>query len=249
MSDPISSVSKSCFLSIHDLRRISNTLDFSARTIATSLIHSELDYCNFLFLNLPQSQLGRLKFILNSSPQAVSKTPKFAHITQTAPSQSSPLSLHLWIVNQAAACSIHFGTCNSSTRQVRSYHTDYRGVALAADREAHTFKLATLSYNIKSTGQPVYLRELLSDYQPVCTLRSSSIHLLTVSVAETVLATRGFIHSAVHFRQSGTVCLIVFANLPTLIFINVRLRHLTLHSSSSSGQSVSTNSIYATHGT
>ena len=60
-----------------------------------------------------------------------------------------------------------------------------------------TFKLATLSYNIKSTGQPAYLRELLSDYQPVRTLRSSSKHLLTVNVADTVLATRGFRHSAV----------------------------------------------------
>jgi len=44
MSDHISSVSKSCFLSIHDLHRIENTLDLStARTIATSLIHSKLD--------------------------------------------------------------------------------------------------------------------------------------------------------------------------------------------------------------
>jgi len=50
-----------------------------------------------------------------------------------------------------------------------------------------TFKLATLSYNIKSTGEPVYLRELLSDCQPVRTLQSSSKHLLTVNVAETVL--------------------------------------------------------------
>jgi len=49
--------------------------------IATSLIHSKLDYCNSLFLNLPQSQLGHLQLILNSSARAVSKTPKFAHIT------------------------------------------------------------------------------------------------------------------------------------------------------------------------
>jgi len=82
LSDLISSVSKSCFLSIHDLRRIRNTLDFStARTITTSLIHSKLDYCNSLFLNLPQSQLGCLQLILNSSARAVSKTPKFAHIS------------------------------------------------------------------------------------------------------------------------------------------------------------------------
>jgi len=82
MSDHISSVSKSCLLSTRDLRRIRNTLDFStARTIATSLIHSKLDYCNSLFLNLPQSQLGRLQLILNSSALDVSKTPKFAHIS------------------------------------------------------------------------------------------------------------------------------------------------------------------------
>jgi len=78
----ISSVSKSCFLSIRDLRRIRNTLDYStANTIATSLIHSKLDYCNSLFLNLPQSQLGRLQLILNSAARAVSQTPKFSHIT------------------------------------------------------------------------------------------------------------------------------------------------------------------------
>ena len=60
-----------------------------------------------------------------------------------------------------------------------------------------SFKLATLTYKIKSTGQPIYLRELLSDYEPVRTLRSSSKRLLTVNVADTVLAAQGFRHSAV----------------------------------------------------
>jgi hypothetical protein len=58
ISDHISSVSESCFLSIRDLRRIRNTLDqTTAHTIATSLIHSKLDYCNSLFLNLPSLNL------------------------------------------------------------------------------------------------------------------------------------------------------------------------------------------------
>jgi len=39
-SDHISSISKSCFLSIRDLRRIRNTIDLTtAKTIVTSLIH------------------------------------------------------------------------------------------------------------------------------------------------------------------------------------------------------------------
>jgi len=82
MSDHISSVSESCFLSIRDLRRIRNTLDLpTVRTIALSLIHAKLDNCNSLFLNLSQSQLGRLQLILYSSARAASKSPKFAHIT------------------------------------------------------------------------------------------------------------------------------------------------------------------------
>jgi len=49
----------------------------SARIIATSLIHLDFNYCNCLFLNLPQSQRGCLQLIPNSSARAVSKTPKF----------------------------------------------------------------------------------------------------------------------------------------------------------------------------
>ena len=49
-SDHISYISKSCFSHIRDLRRIRNTLNHkTACTIATSLIHSKLDYCNSLF--------------------------------------------------------------------------------------------------------------------------------------------------------------------------------------------------------
>jgi len=44
MSDHISSISKSCFPSIRDLHRIRNTIDLTtAKTIATSLIHSKVD--------------------------------------------------------------------------------------------------------------------------------------------------------------------------------------------------------------
>ena len=75
-------LSKSCFSHIRDLRRIRNTLDHkTACTIATSLIHSKLDYCNSLYLNISNQQLNRLQLILNSAARAVTKTPKFHHIT------------------------------------------------------------------------------------------------------------------------------------------------------------------------
>jgi len=82
MSDRISYVSKSSFQSIRDLRRIRNTLDFTtAQIIATSLTHSKLDYCNSLFLNLHRSHFDRLQLVLNSAARAVSRTPRFTHIS------------------------------------------------------------------------------------------------------------------------------------------------------------------------
>jgi len=81
MSYHISFVSKSCFLSIPDLRRIRNTLDLTtAQSIATSLIHSKVNHYNSVVLDLPCSQLDRLLLILNFAAHAVSKTQRFTHI-------------------------------------------------------------------------------------------------------------------------------------------------------------------------
>ena len=81
-NEQISSLTKSCFYHIRDLRRIRNSLDFNtARLIATSLIHSKIDYCNSLYLNLPSSQINRLQLIQNAAARAVSKSHKFHHIT------------------------------------------------------------------------------------------------------------------------------------------------------------------------
>jgi len=78
----ISSISKSCFLNIRDLRHIRNTIDqTTVCTIATSLIHSKIDHCNPLLLNLPATQMNLLQLFLNSAGRAVTKTPKFHHIT------------------------------------------------------------------------------------------------------------------------------------------------------------------------
>ena len=49
-SQHISAISKSCFHDIRYLRHIRNTIDLTTScSIATSLIHSKVDYCNSLF--------------------------------------------------------------------------------------------------------------------------------------------------------------------------------------------------------
>jgi len=48
-SDQITALSKSCYYHIRELRCIRPYLDFkTASTIATSIVHSKLDYCNSL---------------------------------------------------------------------------------------------------------------------------------------------------------------------------------------------------------
>ena len=61
-SDQISPVSKSYYYHIRQLCCIHPYLDTNtASTIATSIVHSKLDYCNSLYYNLPKSQMTRLQ--------------------------------------------------------------------------------------------------------------------------------------------------------------------------------------------
>ncbi len=81
-SEHISSISKSCFCHIRNLRRIRSSIDLpTATTIAVSLIHSKLDYCNSLFLNLPNTQLDKLQSVLNSAARAITSASKYSRIT------------------------------------------------------------------------------------------------------------------------------------------------------------------------
>ena len=80
----ISKLSSTCHYHIHDLCNIKHTLDFNtASTIATSLIHSHLDYCNSFYYFLPSFQLHHLKSIQNALGRAVSHTHLHAPITPT----------------------------------------------------------------------------------------------------------------------------------------------------------------------
>jgi len=71
-------------LHIRQLRCIRPYLDFStACTIATSIVHSKLDYryCNSLCYRLPKSQLSRLQQIQNSLARTVISLPSCALFT------------------------------------------------------------------------------------------------------------------------------------------------------------------------
>jgi exonuclease III len=193
-SDHISSVSKSCFQSIRDLRRIRNTLDHStAQTIATSLIHSKVDYCNSLFLNLPRCQLDRLQLILNSAARAVSKTPRFSHI--------SPIlkSLHWLKIDQRIQYKVLSLTYKTLQSQKPSYL--YNLLNLQANTSTRSSTVITLqrppvNSRLKISDRsfthhaPALWNSLPKDLRyPVCrssstNLSASTNHLLALSASQ-----------------------------------------------------------------
>src|SRR6218665_3748170 len=88
------SLARSCFMHIRDLCRIRPMFDSkTASTIATSIVHSKLDYYNSLFLNLDSTQIHRLQLIQDSLARAVTRTPRHHHITPVL----KYLSLNHWL--------------------------------------------------------------------------------------------------------------------------------------------------------
>ena len=82
LSDQISSVSKSYYYHIRQLRCIRPYLDTkTASTIATFIVHSKLDQCNSLYHNLPKFQITWLQQTQNSLACVVVKAFKSSDIT------------------------------------------------------------------------------------------------------------------------------------------------------------------------
>ena len=78
----ISSVIKSSF---HQLRMISHLKPSLSpkdlETVIHAFVTSRLDYCNSLYLGLPQSQLSRLQLVQNAAARMLTGTKKHQHIT------------------------------------------------------------------------------------------------------------------------------------------------------------------------
>src|SRR6218665_2837869 len=82
IADHITKLSQICYMHIRDLRRLRPIFDYkTACTIATSIVHSKLEYCNSLFYSINSYQIKCLQTIQNALARAVTKTPKHHHIT------------------------------------------------------------------------------------------------------------------------------------------------------------------------
>src|SRR5664279_5505909 len=78
---------------------------------ATSLIHSRLDYCNSLFLNLPSTELHRLQLVLHAAARAILKLLNFFILK----------SLHWLKINQR----IHYTILSLTYKTLQSNQPSY----------------------------------------------------------------------------------------------------------------------------
>jgi len=153
----ISSICRSSFFHIRQLRQIRPSLDRnSAIILANSLVHSKIDYCNSLLNGLPNTSTVRLQYVQNSLARVVCNTTKFQCHTVTLLK-----SLH-WLPIS----------------------------------ERIKFKIASLTFKALNFAKPSYLAELITNYQPSRSLRSSGTNLLSIPDIRSSIGRRSFSYTA-----------------------------------------------------
>jgi len=116
----ISSVCKTSYFQIRQLRQVRSSLDRnSAIILANSLVSSKLDYCNSLYYNLPAVSLDRLQKVQNALARVVvPSVRRHHHITPTL------INLHWLPIRQRISFKIAAITFKTLKCQQPSYLSD-----------------------------------------------------------------------------------------------------------------------------
>ena len=107
-----------------------------AKTIATALVSSRLDYCNSLYHNNAPTDILKLRRVQNCLARVVTQSPRFSH--------SAPLlkSLH-W---PPVRCSIVFKICTNTYQALSSKQPTYLHSLLTPARQPR--QLRSSNYNL-----------------------------------------------------------------------------------------------------
>ena len=82
MSDQISSLCRSCFFQLRQIRSIKRSLTTDSRiSLVNAFVSSRLDYCNSLFYGINKGLLTKLQHIQNAAARLISGARKYDHVT------------------------------------------------------------------------------------------------------------------------------------------------------------------------
>ena len=82
MSKHVTSVCKSAFYHLHNIRPIKNYLSWeNLLTLVHAFITSRLDYCNSLVCGVPKDQISKLERVQNAAARLVMDIGKYSHVT------------------------------------------------------------------------------------------------------------------------------------------------------------------------
>jgi hypothetical protein len=82
MADHINHVTRSCYLSLHNISHIRKYITVSAtKTLVHCLATSKLDHLNSLYYGIPQYSLDKLQLVQNNAARLITYTKKREHIT------------------------------------------------------------------------------------------------------------------------------------------------------------------------
>ena len=106
LDNHISSIIKSCFVQLHDFRRIRSLISKTAAfTLDNSFIHSHQDYRNSLCYSLPNYSIHCLQKVQNTAARIITRSVHSLHITTVLKFLHwLPVNCH---INYKACCIIH----------------------------------------------------------------------------------------------------------------------------------------------
>jgi hypothetical protein len=149
LDNHISSIIKSCFVQLRDFRRIRPLISKTAAiTLANSLIHSRLDYCNSLLYGLPNYSIHRLQKVQNTAARIVTRSIRSSHITPILK------SLHWLPINYR----INFKICCITHRVLSLHEPRYLSSLFNLRSNSHSLRSSSFSplllphFNKKSHG-------------------------------------------------------------------------------------------------